>query len=314
MGTETTVVFADLAGSARIFEAMGNARATATVTHLIQMLGNQCEAHGGRVVKTLGDGIFAIFPHSLDAVAAVIELQRGHQKRVVTWPVSLRMELQIGVARGEVVEVDGDFYGDAVNLASRLSGMAGSGQIWAAERVVQDLPEGDFRHRSLGPVTIRGKHEMPVVYRVYWHEDYFSPFLTIPADLPLQVASDLPVSQIELARSGVRSRFKAQEMPIHLGRVNEAHFIISDPRVSRLHARLHLRQGSFVLTDISSYGTWVRFHGNGEVSQELALRREECLLHGEGEISFGAPLSESSSPTITFKTWSGNALPAPQNQ
>jgi len=314
MGTETTVVFADLAGSARIFEAMGNARATATVTHLIQMLGNQCEAHGGRVVKTLGDGIFAIFPHSLDAVAAVIQLQRGHQKRVVTWPVPLRMELQIGVARGEVVEVDGDFYGDAVNLASRLSDMAGSGQIWAAEGVVQDLPEGDFRHRSLGPITIRGKHEMPVVYRVYWHEDYFSPFLTIPAELPLQVASDSAIGQIEFARLGVRSTFNAQEMPIHLGRVNEAHFIISDPRVSRLHARLHLRQGSFVLTDISSYGTWVRFHGNGEVSQELALRREECLLHGEGEISFGAPLSESSSPTITFKTWGGNALPALRNQ
>ena len=314
MGTETTVVFADLAGSARIFEAMGNARATATVTHLIQMLGNQCEAHGGRVVKTLGDGIFAIFPHSLDAVAAVIQLQRGHQKRVVTWPVPLRMELQIGVARGEVVEVDGDFYGDAVNLASRLSDMAGSGQIWAAEGVVQDLPEGDFRHRSLGPITIRGKHEMPVVYRVYWHEDYFSPFLTIPAELPLQVAPDSAIGQIEFARLGVRSTFNAQEMPIHLGRVNEAHFIISDPRVSRLHARLHLRQGSFVLTDISSYGTWVRFHGNGEVSQELALRREECLLHGEGEISFGAPLSESSSPTITFKTWGGNALPALRNQ
>lgn len=314
MGTETTVVFADLAGSARIFEAMGNARATATVTHLIQMLGNQCEAHGGRVVKTLGDGIFAIFPHSLDAVAAVIQLQRGHQKRVVTWPVPLRMELQIGVARGEVVEVDGDFYGDAVNLASRLSDMAGSGQIWAAEGVVQDLPEGDFRHRSLGPITIRGKYEMPVVYRVYWHEDYFSPFLTIPAELPLQVASDSAIGQIEFARLGVRSTFNAQEMPIHLGRVNEAHFIISDPRVSRLHARLHLRQGSFVLTDISSYGTWVRFHGNGEVSQELALRREECLLHGEGEISFGAPLSESSSPTITFKTWGGNALPALRNQ
>ena len=314
MGTETTVVFADLAGSARIFEAMGNARATATVTHLIQMLGNQCEAHGGRVVKTLGDGIFAIFPHSLDAVAAVIALQRGHQKRVVTWPVPLRMELQIGVARGEVVEVDGDFYGDAVNLASRLSDMAGSGQIWAAEAVVQDLPEGDFRHRSLGPITIRGKHEMPVVYRVYWHEDYFSPFLTIPSEMPLQGLPDPAVGQIELARFDVRSTFNAQEMPIHLGRVNEAHFIISDPRVSRLHARLHLRQGSFVLTDISSYGTWVRFHGNGEVSQELALRREECVLHGEGEISFGAPLSESSSPTITFKTSGGSALPVLQNQ
>ena len=314
MGADTTVVFADLAGSCRIFEAMGNARATATVTHLIQMLGNQCEAHGGRVVKSLGDGIFAIFPHSLDAVAAVIDLQRGHQKRVVTWPVPLRMELQIGVARGEVVEVDGDFYGDAVNLASRLSDMAGSGQIWASEGVVQDLPEGEFRHRSLGPVTIRGKHEMPVVYRVYWHEDYFSPFMTMPAALPSQGVPDPAFGQIELASSDARSMFNAQEMPIHLGRITGAHFVVSDPRVSRLHARLHLRQGSFVLTDISSYGTWVRFHGNGEVSHELVLRREECVLHGEGEISLGAPLSEANSPTITFRTLGANTLMAVQNQ
>jgi len=308
MRADTTVVFADLAGSSRVFEAMGNARATATVTHLVQMLGNQCESHGGRVVKTLGDGIFAIFPRSADAVAAVIELQRGHQKRVMTWPVPLRMELQIGVARGEVVEVDGDFYGDAVNLASRLSDLAGSGQIWASEAVVLELSEGEFRHRSLGPITIRGKNEMPVVYRIYWHEDYFSPFMTVPAVLLPQSAPDPASSQIELKWLELRSMFNAQEMPIHLGRINEAHFIVSDPRVSRLHARLQLRQGSFVLTDISSYGTWVRFHGNGGVSHELALRREECVLHGDGEISLGAPLSEFNSPTITFKTLGSNTM------
>lgn len=51
---------------------------------------------------------------------AVIELQRYHQKRLMTWPVPLRMALQIGVASGEVVEVEGDCFGDAVNLASRL--------------------------------------------------------------------------------------------------------------------------------------------------------------------------------------------------
>ena len=86
MAANSTVVFADLTGSTRIFEAMGNARATATVTRLTQWIGGVCEAHGGRVVKSLGDGVFAIFPEGLSATRAVLEMQRNHQKRLQTWP------------------------------------------------------------------------------------------------------------------------------------------------------------------------------------------------------------------------------------
>src|SRR6187551_2301959 len=108
MGANSTVVFADLTGSTRVFEAMGNARATETVTRLTQWIGGVCEAHGGRVVKMLGDGVLAIFEAGDTATAAVLELQRNHQKRLQAWPVALRMDLQIGVASGDVVEVDGD--------------------------------------------------------------------------------------------------------------------------------------------------------------------------------------------------------------
>lgn len=61
MDVNSTVVFADLTGSSRVFEAMGNARATDTVTRLTQWIGGVCQAHGGRVVKSLGDGVFALF-------------------------------------------------------------------------------------------------------------------------------------------------------------------------------------------------------------------------------------------------------------
>ncbi|MBC7394935.1 MAG: adenylate/guanylate cyclase domain-containing protein, partial [Variovorax sp.] len=71
MGIQTTVVFADLTGSTRVFEAMGNARATETVTRLIQWIGGVCESHGGRVVKSLGDGVFATFQSGPAATAAV---------------------------------------------------------------------------------------------------------------------------------------------------------------------------------------------------------------------------------------------------
>src|SRR5690606_34550836 len=125
----STVVFADLTGSTRVFEAMGNAKATETVTRLVQWIGAICESHQGRVVKKLGDGVFALFPNGDSALDAVTELQRSHQRRLISWPDALRMQLQIGVASGEVVDVEGDSYGDAVNLASRLSDMAGPGQI-----------------------------------------------------------------------------------------------------------------------------------------------------------------------------------------
>lgn len=308
MPSHSTVVFADLTGSTRVFEAMGNARATETVTKLIQWIGGVCEAHGGRVVKSLGDGVFATFPNGATATSAVLELQRNHQKRLLSWPPALRMELQIGVASGELVEVDGDCYGDAVNLASRLSDLAGPSQIWATESVIAQLQGADVRHRNLGPINIRGKNEMPVVHRVDWQEE-ITDFMTMPATLAAPARqADSSFGQIELSWLDVRSLFRAAELPIHLGRVDEAQFVVNDPRVSRLHARIEARNGSCVLVDVSTYGTWVRFHSSAGTSGEIALRREECVLHGRGEIGLGAPLSDFSAPTISFNTTGGSVL------
>jgi hypothetical protein len=270
------------------------------VTRLTQWIGSICQAHGGRVVKSLGDGVFATFSNAAAATHAVIELQRYHHKRLMAWPVPLRMALQIGVASGEVLEVEGDCFGDAVNLASRLSDLAGPGQIWAADAVIAQLGEVGVRHRDLGLITIRGRSEMSAVHRVDWQEELTS-FLTVPAALTPRLP-DSSFGQIELAWLDVRSMFRTEELPIHLGRVNDAQFMVNDPRVSRLHARIELRSGSCVLTDLSTYGTWVRFHGNEGPSNEIALRRGECVLHGSGEIGLGAPLSDFTAPTIAFNT------------
>jgi len=308
MGTQATVVFADLTGSTRVFEAMGNVRATETVTRLTQWIGQVCEAHGGRVVKKLGDGVFARFDKGTEAAGAVLEMQRHHQKRLQSWPMPLRMELQVGIASGDVEEVDGDIYGDAVNIASRLSDLAGPGQIWATEPVVAQLRNFEVSHRNLGPISIRGRNEVLVVYRIDWQEEV-TEFLTMPSPLGASTRPpDSSFGQIELAWLDVRSMFSAEQLPIHLGRVDEAEFVVNDPRVSRLHARIESRHGSCVLIDISTYGTWVRFHGRAGDSGEIALRREECVLHGSGEISLGAPLSDFSAPTIAFNTMGGDVL------
>ncbi|MBO9646853.1 MAG: adenylate/guanylate cyclase domain-containing protein [Pseudacidovorax sp.] len=306
MTMATTVVFADLTGSTRVFEAMGNARATDTVTRLVQWVGDVCEAHGGRVIKKLGDGIFALFPAGAPAISAMLEVQRSHHKRLLKWPEALRMDLQIGIASGEVVEVDGDFYGDAVNVASRLSDLAGPGQIWATESVVDQRIGPEVRHRSLGPISIRGRQETPTVHRIDWQDEVVD-LLTLPAALSTlaRPGIDTAFGQIELSWLDVHAAFGARDLPIHLGRVDEADFVVNDPRVSRLHARIEARNGSCILTDVSSYGTWVRFRDADGSSSEVALRRDECMLHGSGEISLGAPLSDFTAPTISFHTAGG---------
>jgi adenylate cyclase len=103
------------------------------------------------VVKTLGDGVLAVFPHAPDAISSVVDIQRSHQKRIASSSAGTRMPIRIGVARGDVEFVDGDCYGDAVNVASRLSDLSGPHQIWANNLSLENSVEADgVRFRPWG--------------------------------------------------------------------------------------------------------------------------------------------------------------------
>lgn len=289
-------------GSTGVFESTGNAKATQVVTELTNWIGEVCTANGGRVVKTLGDGVLAIFPSGSGAVNAVVEMQRQHQKRLDKTPVAIRMPIRIGVASGEVEIVDGDCYGDAVNVAARLSDLSGPHQIWASYTVLDGhgkSPDG-VHFRAVGPITIRGRAEPCSVYQVEWKAEENSAFLTMQADLqPTHrgVSPDVLGRQIELAYSGYVQSFKSFDLPVHIGRVRNVDFVVDDPRVSREHCRIDWRNGSVMLVDVSTYGSCVRFEGGGS---DLLLRRDECVLHGRGEIALGASFADANVPVVTF--------------
>ena len=143
---EVTVVFADLTGSTGVFEALGNAKATQAITRLTDWLGKVCTARNGQVVKNLGDGVLMVFAKSTDAVEAVTDIQRAHTERIKTWPDKLKMHLQVGLARGEVIEQAGDYFGDAVNVASRLSDLSGPDQILATYVVITCQVPPVYKH------------------------------------------------------------------------------------------------------------------------------------------------------------------------
>jgi len=302
MTARTTVMFADLTGSTGVFERLGNEAATQAITSLTHWIGHVCKKHQGRVVKTMGDGVLVLFPDGSCAVEAVVQLQREHERRQAERGPTHEMQLQVGLDCGEVVEVDGDCYGDAVNVASRLSDLSGARQIWASETVIDQLertPPGVHFH-ALGAMAIRGKAQRRKLFRVDWQEDAATDMMTLPAFEPMRTGGmwkTAPQGTIELVYLDVTRQFNSDELPVHMGRAREAEFVVSDRRVSRLHARIEWRNSSFVLVDLSSFGSSVRFTGS---KTEVTLRREECVLHDEGEIALAPTFSDLMVPTINF--------------
>lgn len=302
MGATTTVMFADLTGSTGVFETLGNERATAAITGLTQWIAEVVQEHDGRVVKMLGDGVLALFPDPSSAVQCVVQLQREHARRQNTRGPAQSMQLQVGLDCGEIVEVDGDCYGDAVNVASRLSDLSGARQIWATESVADQVrsPPPGSRFHSLGLVPIRGKAQERQLYRIEWQEDTSTDMMTLPAWDPAGTrrARAAPAGTVRLTYLDQSHQFRSDELPVHLGRSREAEFVVADPRVSRLHARIDWRNDAFVLTDLSSYGTCVRFTG---APTEVRLRRDDCVLHDSGEIALGPDMGDFSIPSVQFE-------------
>lgn len=306
MNALSTVVFVDISGSAALYEAVGNARAAQAVTNVTQYIAEAVERHGGRVVKKLGDGVLGVFSDASSAMAAMAVLQREHKSRLNKWPEPLRMAVRVGIVSGEVLDVDGDCYGDAVNVASRLCERAGRSEIWATAATVLlagAIPE--LWYRKLGKMEIRGKAEELVLYQVEWAEQEEQEHVTMQAGISSHFdALDAALGQIQLSWPGREMTFSSDDVPLQVGRATQAQLCIGDPRVSRIHARIEWRNGGFVLIDTSSFGTWVRFNDS---QFPVRLRRDTCLLHGAGQIALGVAFTDPSAPIMNFNV-SGDSV------
>jgi hypothetical protein len=253
----------------------------------------------GRVVKTLGDGLMALFEAPADAVGASAQMRealesivaRGRQRG--SSPGLRLLRLQMAMAYGEVVEMGQDCFGDAVNVAARLIDHAGDNETLVTSEVLQRLPPTARQpFRNLDRIVLRGRVE-PVSVHASGERKALDDEVTAFGEVDTVLGPD-----------GIRLTWREQdlmrqspEMPLVLGRSPQATFVVDDSRVSRSHARIDWHGGTFQLTDLSYNGTYVSF-GDGEV---LPLRRGTCTLHGDGLIGLGAPPTDANAPTVTFQ-------------
>jgi adenylate cyclase len=134
------VLAADVAGYSRLMGADEEGTHDRLQAHLAGLVYPKIEEHGGRTVKSTGDGLLAEFSSVVDAVRCAAEVQRGMVERNVDVPADKRIEFRIGINVGDVIVEAGDIFGDGVNVAARLEGLAAPGGICiSGEELGRDL-------------------------------------------------------------------------------------------------------------------------------------------------------------------------------
>ena len=308
---QRTVLFADLRGSTALYQRLGNAAATGLVTQAVQALARTGVGPGGRVVKTLGDGLMCLFDSPLVAMQAALRMQdvlaRGYggvgplaevnpvpQPTLPAWlDRAEEIRLHVALEHGEVIELGQDCYGDAVNVAARLLEHSGDAEILVTSAVLSLLDESTRRRfRSLDTIALRGRTQPVAVHVCAAGSTRDGPTTWYEAE-----GESTDPEGIRLWNADKSLVLGPKGLPALLGRSSQARFMVDDARASRSHARLEWRGQCIHLTDLSYNGTHVRF-SDGEL---VTLRRSSCVLHGRGQIGLGqVPLPEGHA-TVEFE-------------
>ena len=161
------VVAADVAGYSRLMGG-DEERTLADLKHVrATLIDPAISDHRGRIVKTTGDGLLVEFASAVDAARCAVEVQRAMAEQNADVPRDLRIEFRIGIHVGDIIIDDDDIFGDGVNIAARLEGMAEPGGICIsddAHRQIRGKVDIDFD--DLGPQTLKNIAEPMRVWRV----------------------------------------------------------------------------------------------------------------------------------------------------
>ena len=282
------VLFADITGSSKLYESLGDAEALATIDGCLDIVAKVCTGAGGRVVKTIGDEVMAVFPSADAAARAATDMQVRISTRRTSRGTPLA--IHVGFHFGPIIEEGSDVFGDSVTVAARLSSLARAGQIFTSVQTVTELsPALQSRTRDQDAHTVKGKQHDIGIFELIWQE----------SEDELTALSTRPViraAQLTLTHGERQFALGTTAAAITIGRDPQNDVVISDRKASRMHARIERRRDKFVLVDHSSNGTYVTVEGQGE----LAVRREELTLRGRGHMSFGHAVADDPSECASF--------------
>ena len=133
------IVSADVVGYSRLMGVDETGTLAALRAHRAELIDPLIAKHGGRIVKTMGDGLLLEFPSVVNATQCVVEVQQGMSERNVGVDQDRRITFRVGVNLGDIIIEGEDILGDGVNIAARLQEIAEPGGVAISGRVHDDV-------------------------------------------------------------------------------------------------------------------------------------------------------------------------------
>jgi len=296
MGTdiELAVLFSDVVGSTRIYEILGDQRAREIVAICIDLMRASTEQHCGTVIKTMGDEVMATFASADEALNAAAQIQR----QITTHP-ALQVEgqavaVRIGCHFGPVVVESRDVFGATVHTANRMTSQAKAGQIMTTAATVERLsPEWRASVRQIDIALLKGQGAEVTLYEAIWQTEDVTSMLP---SISMGGSADRRAQRLRLNTVEAEVVVDDSCQQISIGRADENDVVIRGNLISRIHARIEISRGKFLLIDQSTNGTFVQAL-DGE---ESFVRRDSMQLKGEGMIGLGKAPEGDSPQTIRY--------------
>ncbi|HEX5788643.1 MAG TPA: adenylate/guanylate cyclase domain-containing protein [Woeseiaceae bacterium] len=292
---EVAIVFADVVGSTQLYDQFGDTKASETVAACLEIMKEATRQYNGTVIKTIGDEVMSTFDTVDEAMGAAVMMQgriTADTRKEGGIPVSIR----IGCHFGPVVQEQNDIFGAAVHTANRMTSQAKARQIIISGETVKKMgPELQKQTRQIDVATVRGRLDEVALYELLWN--------------PEEATSMLPTIEWEnkernVSRLVLRFRDKSVELSdkrksVSIGRAEDNDLVIKGNLISRIHAKVEMRRGKFLLIDQSTNGTFLQdLQGN-----EIFVRRDSRELTGEGTIGLGRAEQPGSSLAIHYKAY-----------
>ncbi|WP_420347574.1 adenylate/guanylate cyclase domain-containing protein [Pelagibius sp.] len=269
-GQTLAVLFADIDGSTKLYEVYGDETAHRLTAECLTVLDAKAGMAGGRVVKTSGDGVMCVFATPDEAFRAATLMRDAHKHGQVS--------IHAGFHFGPVIEDSGDFYGDTVNVAARVTDLAKAGEILVTEDTVVRLsPPFRSSTRWIDKAAMKGKRDPVAIYEVVT-EDENATVISGPL-----LAAESDRLRLDLAYRGETFSLEEPMAEFVVGRQDSCDLTVDSSYASRRHATIQAVRGKVFLKDHSTNGTYVR----SETGDVAYVKREMVQLVGRGGIFLG---------------------------
>ena len=289
---EVAILFADVVGSTQLYERFGDTRASETVAACLDAMKEATRQCSGTVIKTIGDEVMSTFSSVDQAMSAAVMMQTrisADNKKTDSIPVSIR----IGCHFGPVVQEQNDIFGAAVHTANRMTSQAKARQIVISGETVSLMgPELQQQTRQIDVATVRGRLDEVALYELLWNPEEATNMLpTIEWE-----NRDRKAARLVLSFRDHTVLVNDQKKSVSLGRAEDNDLVVKGNLISRIHAKIEMRRGKFILIDQSTNGTFIK----NLQGDERFVRRDTSELIGEGTIGLGRAETPESTLAIQF--------------